>query len=253
MPDFTLIVPFYRNCAMLAEQVRMWNEYPRGVRVVVVDDGSPEPARPIILQHIQQDVDVQLYRIEVDIPWNREGARNLGATVCESQWMVHVDIDHVLPPQCAERLLRFDPKPGAFYRFPRWRNGRADETRRKDKIPDEVRFAQIHPHVDSYLIERERYWFIGGYDEDFSGCLGGGSDFLRRVEERARIKLLPEDICLHVYTRDKIKDASDWSLSRDTTEGKQRARKKQQRHQRQRHSAEPVPASHVRFPWQRQL
>lgn len=246
MPEFTLILPYYRNCEMLAAQVHTWNLYPDGVRIIVVDDGSPEPALPIIKRHVSSSVDLQLYRIEVDIPWNREGARNLGATVCESQWMVHVDIDHVMPTRSAELLQRFNAKPHAVYRFPRWRVGRADETRRKDKIAQYVEFGQIHPHVDSYLIERERYWFVGGYDEDFSGCLGGGSDFLRRVEERARIELLPDDICLHVFTRHRIKDASDWSLSRDTAEGKARARKKQR-------SGARVPATHLRFPWSRQL
>lgn len=246
MPACTLIVPFYRNAEMLAEQLRAWNDYPRGIAVVVVDDGSPEPALPVVIEHAAPGLNVRLYRISVDIPWNREGARNLGASVADSDWLVHVDIDHVLPPKAAANLLAFTPRPGACYRFPRWRCGRADETRRKDHIPDAMEFGRIHPHVDSYLIERALYWDVGGYDEDFSGCLGGGSDFLRRVEARGSIELLPDEICLHVYTRHRIADASDRTLSRDTTEGKRRARRKLAR-------GGDKPTSHVRFQWTRQL
>ena len=47
--EVTLIVPFYRNVEMLREQCRLWNLLPEDIRVIVVDDGSPEPAAPIIL------------------------------------------------------------------------------------------------------------------------------------------------------------------------------------------------------------
>jgi hypothetical protein len=246
MPTFTLIVPYYRNAAMLAEQINAWNQYPPEIAVVLVDDGSPEPALPIVESEARRSLDLRVYRIGVDIPWNREGARNLGSDRAATPWLVHLDIDHVLPAQAARALLAFEPDGRNFYRFPRWRCGRADETRKKDRIPNTEEFGRIHPHVDSYLITRWSYWQIGGYDEDFSGCLGGGSDFLRRAERALIASELPEEIGLHVYTRTRIKDASDWSLSRDTSEGKRRA-------QRKRAAGRNRPTSHLRFPWSRQL
>lgn len=245
----TLIVPFYRNAGMLERQVLEWNAYPDGLKIVVVDDGSPEPALPIIQQHLKRSrlKDLQLFRINVDIPWNREGARNLGATTAQTDWIVHVDIDHVLPANSAAALLDFEAQPQAWYRFPRWRVGRADATRRKDKIPDSVEFGQIHPHIDSYLLPRRLYWETGGYDEDYAGCLGGGSAFLRRLESLAgRPHEMPAEICLHVYTRDRIKDASDWSLSRDTSPGKDITRVKVAQKNTE-------PKKPLRFQWTRQL
>lgn len=246
MTAFTLIVPYYRNPKMLARQVREWNSYPEDVRIVVVDDGSPEAALPVIEEEAAPWIRyrLQLYRIEVDLPWNREGARNLGAKMASDEWIVHVDIDHVLPVHAADALLQFKADPRCWYRFPRWRVGRADETRRKDRVPESAEFAQIHPHIDSYLVRRELYWEAGGYDEDFSGCLGGGTEFLRRLERCAPVEIAPESVCLHVHTRHSVKDASDWSLSRDTTEGKRRARAK---------PAGSKPISIIRFPWSRQL
>jgi hypothetical protein len=78
--DFTLVVPYYRNPEMLRAQAALWRAYPPGVRIIVVDDGSPEPAAPILAEVMGEapgDV-LQCYRIAVDIPWNRGGARNLG-------------------------------------------------------------------------------------------------------------------------------------------------------------------------------
>jgi glycosyltransferase involved in cell wall biosynthesis len=247
MPQVTLIVPFYRNVSMLARQLEEWEQYPRGIEIMVVDDGSPEPAREVLARASADLVRrVKLYRITVDIPWNREGARNLGATKATTDWVVQIDIDHVLPVAAATRLVDHEPSQHFWYRFPRYRNGKADETRNKDAIARDVEFGEVKPHIDSYLITREMYWGIGGYDEDFAGCLGGGTDFLRRLERNYGAPLmLPADIALHVYTRDKIADASDWSLSRDTSRGKAIQRRKM--------AHRIKPAKPLRFPWVREL
>ena len=262
--EFTLIVPFYRNCKMLARQVEEWNQYPEGVKVMCVDDGSPEPALPIIAKGLDSGFrrnDVELYRILIDIEWNRGGARNLGATMATTDWIVQIDIDHILPADAARALLQFLSIQNPWYRFPRWRRGKADETRKKDQIPESTEYGEIHPHVDSYLIRRELYWKVGGYDEDYSGCLGGGNMFLRRLEKIAGPALILGDssdpnnpkskienpkskIRLEVYTRSEIKDASDWSLPRDKEEYSKRRRMK---------GDHDSPRNPLRFPWTQQL
>lgn len=246
--EVTLCIAFYRNVEMLKRQLQEWELYPAGIRVIVVDDGSPEPAKPIIEANASSDLlkNIELYRILVDIPWNREEARNLGASQARTSWLIHADIDHVLPSDSAKKLLEFSPDPKHWHRFPRWRKGKADETRKKDAIADDVEFGEVRPHVDSYLITKAMYTQVGGYDLAFSGCLGGGSDFLKRLEAVAEQRLLPSSIPLHVYTRSEVKDASDWSLSRDTTEGKRRAREKKT-------SGNAYEKCAVKSPWERQI
>jgi hypothetical protein len=246
--EVTLCVPFYRNSHMLESQLHKWQQYPSKLQIIVVDDGSPEPAKPIIQANASAELlsRIRLYRIMVDVPWNREEARNLAAKQAETSWLIQIDIDHVLPWADAHELLNFQPDPKHWYRFPRWRVGKADETRKKDALRPDVEFGKIHPHVDSYLIRKETYMDVGGYDLAFSGCLGGGSDFLKRLEAVEEPKLLPDNISLHVYTRSEVKDASDWSLSRDTNEGKRRARAKQA-------SRREYEKCAVRSPWERQL
>lgn len=242
--QFTLIVPYYRNPGMLREQLRIWEGYPPEVFVVLVDDCSPEPAREVVLAWASPDLSrrIMLYRVGIDIPWNRGGARNLGTQQAPTEWVVHVDIDHVLPVVAAERLLEFKPDPSRWYRFERYRNGRADETRRKDAIPDDVAYGKIHPHIDSYLITKALFWEAGGYNEDFSGCLGGGTDCLKRLERLARPELVPDPVHLLVFTRSVASDASDWALPRDRERGKAI----------QRRIAGRKPTEWIRFPWFRE-
>jgi len=233
---------------MLREQIRAWEHYPDSIEITLVDDGSPEDAYSVVQKYASEDLKerMSLYRILVDVPWNREEARNLAATQASTDWLIQVDIDHLLPPESAHELQHFTPNKKYWYKFPRWRKGKADETRKKDKVDPEAEFAAIHPHIDSYLVLRYTYMRVGGYDLAFSGCLGGGSDFLKRLAAYSEFRMLPDNIPLHVYTRSVIKDASDWSLSRDTTEGKRRARKKLT-------SGKQMESCAVRSPWERQL
>jgi hypothetical protein len=243
-PGLTLIVPYYRNAAMLRRQAQEWEEYPSEIKIVVVDDASPEPARPII-EWVPM---VQLYRICQDVPWNRGGARNLGATVADTEWIMHIDIDHILPAACAATMMsqHWPPNAAHWYRFRRFRVGRADATRRKDAIADDVKFGEIKPHGDSYLCTRELYWRVGGYDEDYSGCLGGGSPFLRQLERAAPARMFADDVALHVHTRDSVPDASDLSLSRDTSEYARRRKDKER-------CGDTRAKNPLRFEWTRQL
>lgn len=246
--NFTLIVPFYRNGKMLERQLQEWEHYPRNVQILVVDDGSPEPAEPI-LQTASDELKtrLRLYRIMVDIPWNREGARNLASKEAETDWIVHVDIDHLMPVAACEHLVEMECDSGEWYRFPRFRVGMADDTRRKDKIPSDATFGAIHPHIDSYLITRETYWKLNGYDEDYVGVLGGGCAFLRQLEGLVGPpKILPSPVCLHVYTSNAISDASVTSLSRDTSHGKEIERFKNRK-------GNLFPKNPIRFQWQRVL
>lgn len=241
--NFTLIVPYYRNPAMLRRQAEEWAQYPPEVTVVVVDDGSPSPwsADDVLAGGRAPGARVEVYRIDVDIPWNRNGARNLGTFVAETKWILHVDVDHVLPVASARELATrvFDPEK--WYRFRRFRVGAADETRQKDALPPEAEFGEVKPHVDSFLCARAAFDAVGGYDEDYSGSLGGSAPFLKRMEKRFGEAVVLPYAPLHVYTTFAVADASDRTLSRDRSRFKKlRARK-----------GDEAPRPGLRFPWHR--
>lgn len=240
MNDLTLIVPYYRQPAMLLLQASVWEKYPPCIRVVVVDDGSPvDPAAEVI----QTFSRAQFLRVLVDVPWNRNGARNLGTQFATSDWVLHTDIDHVLHERDAWALAKQGLDPHRWYRFTRYRVGRADETRKKDDLPPDQDFGPIKPHVDSFVCTRDAYWKAGGYDEDYSGSLGGSAPFLGHMtREHGEARLLP--IALHVHTRHSVPDASESHLSRS------RERYEALRAWKKAHG-DPKPISHVRFAWER--
>lgn len=241
MREITLIIPVFSQPLMLRKQLDTVAQYPPGFRVIVVDDHSKIPAQEVFEDHDK----AALYRVDADIPWNRSMARNLGSQEAQTDWIIHVDTDHVLPPDCAARLLELPLSADRWYRFPRFRVGKADETRNKDQIPRDQEYGQIHEHCDSYLITKGLYWKTGGYDPDYAGCLGGGGAFLERLTGIAgNSSALPIDIHLEVFTRHVIPDASVSGISRDTTEYKRRKREKQARN-------DIIPRNPIRYPWSR--
>jgi hypothetical protein len=235
-PLITMIVPYYRQPAMLRKQLETWAEYSLAVRdamrFIVVDDCSPEPAKVAFDEPGAPLANISLYRIDKDVPWNRGMARNLGTKMATTPWVLHVDTDHILPPDSAAALVKQmrvvldivkTPHVEDWFRFERFRVGAADETRKKDRADPKAKFVKIHPHIDSYLCTPEAYWKAGGYNEDFSGVLGGGTPFLKEME---RTNGEPGLISfpLHVHTRDSVPDSSEHTLPRDPEAFKRRKR-----------------------------
>lgn len=224
-PFCTIILPYYNQPQILTRQLANWSLYDSTTRdlfrLMIVDDGSQEqPAA----HHIQTGVwryqeGVSLYRIREDIPWNRSEARNIGAKEARTPWILQTDIDHMLTPDNAQWLAagRHQLDRNRWYRFRRFRRGAADHTRNKDAIPRDHVYGEIKPHIDSYLCTPEAYWDAGGYNEDFSGCLGGGSPFLQFMKEAHGEPEIFAAVSLEVHTSHSVEDANA-DLDRDTTE-----------------------------------
>jgi hypothetical protein len=255
-PLITMVVPYYRQPKMLLKQMDTLDSYPSHVRdtfyVIVVDDGSPEDAERVLTSvredgHLPHRPDA-LYRIDEDVPWNRGMARNLGTKMATTPWVLHVDTDHVLPPDSAHALVRCAAQlsQAKWYRFERFRVGAADETRKKDKVNPHATFAKIHPHIDSYLCTKDAYKRAGGYNELFGGVLGGGSPFLKEME-KANGKPGLIEFPLHVYTRDKIPDSSERTLPRDPAAFK----KRKQEIMASRGTLKYAEKEWLRLPWHR--
>lgn len=218
MPAITVILPYYDQPEMLREQLRNYGCYTdhtrKYLKLLVVDDGSPRAAIDVMryTNHIAAFTDwgAELYRIQQDVPWNRGEARNIGAKHAGAPWILQLDLDHILPPIAAEQMVlrQIEFEKEQWYRFRRYRIGAADHTRKKDALAPDVRYGEIKPHIDSYLCTPERYWEAGGYNEDFSGCLGGGSPFLQFMAAISPPVLASHGMFLHVHTSDETPDAS---------------------------------------------
>jgi hypothetical protein len=208
VPDLTLVMPTYLNNGMLARQYEGWAAWPdelkRRLEVIIVDDGSPVPAAEVPLPPGLPLV--RIYRVAKDIPWHQHGARNLGAHVASEGWLLLTDMDHVLEAEAAERLLALLPTldMDAIYTL--------DRIEADSRKPTKDRNGNPKPHPNSFVVTRELFWRIGGYDEDLTGVYGTDGFFRHRAFSIGRRGHLA--IPLVRYWRDLIPDASTTTLPR---------------------------------------
>lgn len=173
MKPVTLVVPYYDNPEMLRIQQEHWRSLPdelkRCLHIVVIDDASPQTPALDVLEPTGV-ASFRLYRTLVDVRWNDKFARNLGAHVSETDWLVLTDIDHVVPEATLAALISADHDPRHAYRFERLRMG--------DMAPRE-------PHQNTWFLTRQLFDEAGGYDERLSGYHGGDHDFFVAVHTLA--------------------------------------------------------------------
>jgi len=158
VPSLTFIVTYYNQGSMLSRLIDGWESWPgdlkRRVRFLIVDDGAAVQA----IDHARpRTIDLAIYRVLEDKYCNIGGARNLGTTVAETEWILHTDMDHVTPAEAAVGMLDLVEKnERRIYKFIR-RDRRTGKTK-------------IHP--GTMLLTRSMYWEVGGCDEDFVGNYG---------------------------------------------------------------------------------
>lgn len=201
----TICMPFYRNQGMLRLHLEAWKQYPPEVRdqyrFIVVDDCSPEPAEPVIREG-RGDLSIELYRVERDVAWGWPGAKNIAMHHAPDGPALITDIDHVLEPEDAIRLLALKVKPDAHY-IPRRR-------RASDR-------SEYKRHPSTYIMQRSLFWTIGGFEERWLGLYGTDS-MMRHRAERVSRRIELDELTLTLWGRDDISDASTTCYGRKGSE-----------------------------------
>jgi hypothetical protein len=232
----SLVMPFYENPRMLHRHLLVWrDEWPdeakRDVEIVIVDHGSPtETAAAALAAMWDGDLTglplISLYRVLEDRPWHQHGARNLGAHVAAAPWLLMTDMDHIVPPSTLTDVLwllpslqrndvltfgRVDAPATLTWRAEHWRD--FVRTRRDD--------GSLKPHVNSFVVNRKRFWKVGGYDEDLCGIYGTDRHFRDRLMRRADVTHLEHAPLIRV-DREVIADASTRDVDRKAADRKRR-------------------------------
>jgi hypothetical protein len=195
----SLIYAYYNNPLMLQGQYEVWASYPSDIKskieLLIIDDGSfsaKDVTRPEGLPSIR------IFEIQEDIPWNQDAARNIGAKEARFPWLIMSDMDHVFPASVIEgalaRIKKIDLMDvGVFNRH------------RMDDVP-------LRPAPNVYLINRDTFWSVGGYDERLRGYYGTDVPYRKRLYEFCRKVGMPG--CVMVYMPAQIPDCATRSLSR---------------------------------------
>lgn len=222
MEEVRFIYPYYENREMLERQVDNWNRYAgelrKKVRILVVDDCSSNyPALPI-LQRCKAPV--MLYRLHKRYPWNMHQCRNIGAkeacTEQENHWLFMSDIDIMLTPEMAFTMLDRPLDASKVYTMER-------------TFAPEFKERKVHPNT--FLVKRNAFWQINGYDLDLTpvggGGYGGDGEFMRQLRGICTPAHLNDVVLVGYGRRERngepyIPDADTRDLDRDTWQKKYR-------------------------------
>ncbi len=187
----TLILPFYSNQEFFnTTQLPTWRgaEYDglrEFVSVLVVDDGSPEPAY-LPAMDSDRPFSMRLFRIKEDRRWNWIAARNIGAHHAADGWLLLTDMDHVVPAATLAGLVYGQHEPDMIHGF-----SRVEHTGQ-----------ELKPHANSFFMTREMFWRIGGYDEHFSGFYGSDGEYRRRCAKTAPMAIIADPLIRYEYVQD---------------------------------------------------
>lgn len=185
----TFIYPFYRNARFLRQHIGWWHTFPAHLKqylnAIIVDDGSPEPASGA-LAGMQFPFPIRLFRIQQDVRWNWLAARNIGFRHAAEGWCLVTDMDHVIPQTTTESVVYGKHDAGVIYGFSR----------------KEYSGETVPPHPNSWLLTREMFWRVGGYDEALSGFYGTDGDIRRRFAATAPMQILTDRLIRHEYQQD---------------------------------------------------
>lgn len=192
---------YYLNAGMLKKQYEYFRaldeKYRARLRYIVVDDGSPRD--PAFYEDI--GMPLEIFRIEKDIPWNQDAARNIGVHQAPDGWVLLTDMDHLIPPSTIRRVLDGKLNPERVYTFTRV------------SAPE---MNSYKPHPNSWLMQKETYKKMGGYDEGLAGLYGTDGDFRVRITA----KIVQLDAPLIRVPREVIPDASTTTYQRKKPEDK---------------------------------
>lgn len=201
MRPLTLILPYFRNPGMLLEQQRVWRSYADDIKallqIIVVDDCSPAK---LSAHTVWEDTGVssRLYRALEKKRWNWLFARNLGVDQAVTPWVFLTDIDHIVPEATLRAVMTEPLIAACVYRFAR---------------VDAPSMTMTKPHPNTWLMTRDMYDAVGGYDERLSGYYGTDAEFRDRVQVRARAIVIRTDVLVR-YSATVIADAETTTYGR---------------------------------------
>jgi GT2 family glycosyltransferase len=228
-PTFSIVVPTFRRPDALEETLaailRLDYRTDR-YQVVVVDDGADDATAGIVDRFRGHGVELM---VEAQKHRGAARARNLGARLADGEMLLFCDDDMILEPSYLRGHLavrerhgdavvsgawRFSPKvmealgssPFGRYRIHLERGFQEDGGGRPlDGEPG----CLLMPLLGSgnLALRRDRFWEIGGFDEDFPVAGAEDQDFSIRARAAGALLVLDTNIhCLHNDNRLTLRD-----------------------------------------------
>jgi len=165
--DVTIVSSYYSQVPdekkfldlRVAQFTKLCKIFPH-MKMIIVDDGSPEP-----LEFIDHP-NIKILRIKEDLGFNSHGARNLGVHLAETRWCFLIDLDYNIGALDLESL-ELEDRSDRVYSFT----------------------------INSILIRRDAFFSCKGYDEEFVNIHYGDRcflDYLKNKYNYVELKVNPK-------------------------------------------------------------
>ncbi len=214
--ELSYIIPCYieeHNKDSIDKLLRIYASYDKAlvdrIQFVLVDDHSPLPVS------IDSDLDlnVKVLRINENIPWNQPGAHNLAVLYASCDKMIMSDLDHLFPEKSLRHIVDLPQLGKLMYKPFRYA---ADG-------------SELHPHPNTFILSRGRFFENYGYDEEFSGAYGYEDGFFWRWQRYNGTRFRYMSKCYPIHVRPGKDNGATEGLSRDKVHNKKiRTRKLQE-------------------------
>jgi hypothetical protein len=185
-PNISIISHFYNAHSCVNEQIAHWQQINPQLNelfeFILVDDFSDTD---YVLP--KTDLNIRLFRITDDIPWNQGGARNLATFHARGEVALFIDIDQHIKIDFLERICSAatNIKRNTIHFF-----------KSNPPLVNIQNGQELNHHPNSFVVNLKDFKTHVHYDEDFAGHYGYEDIFLMRAWEKAggKLTLINEDV-----------------------------------------------------------
>lgn len=167
----SIIIPVLNSHEIVARQIKHFEKIgiPDDTEIILVDDGSI----PAIAFPFDTILPIRIIRTNDFREWTWPCARNAGARVALGEYLMMVDLDHIITREFIDKTRAFT---GDHIRINREfavldEEGNLIQDRavlEQYGLPKD-RGLKLTPHRNQFAIHRDLYWKMGGYREDRIG------------------------------------------------------------------------------------
>jgi len=166
----SIIIPVLNSHEVLRRQFLHFEKMgiPLDTEIIIVDDGSEPPLE------YKGELPVTMLQTGDKRPWTWALARNSGARIAKGEYLLMVDLDHIITKECIEMSRTFGGDKLCIKREFGVLTEDGDltqdlETLVKYGFPRErfnVRGLEISPLPNNFCMRKDVFWELGGYRED---------------------------------------------------------------------------------------